>query len=119
MKLNPQIKMRSARMRHPRAQRPAAKCVWRPATILVPTDFSYAADHALTHAAEVARQLHAAIVLVHVVAPVLGPDLLFTSIRTDQPEMAKLSEQRLVRLARRMGYQGNTRKRTKDYRKPQ
>jgi len=102
MKLNPQFKMRSPRVRHSRTKRPAAKRVWRPATILVPTDFSYAADHALSHAVQLAGRRRTGLALLHVVTPVLGPDLLFTSIRMDQPLMAKLSEQRLARLAQRM-----------------
>lgn len=91
-------------MRHPRPQRPAThEKAWRPATILVPTDFSYAADHALRHAVQYGRRLRAGLALLHVIAPVPGPELLFTSIRTDHPQLVELSEQRLARLARRMG----------------
>jgi nucleotide-binding universal stress UspA family protein len=102
MKINPQLTMKRPAMRHRRSPRRAATHTWRPTNILVPTDFSYAADHALNCARQFARIQRARIVLLHVVAPVSGPDLLFTSIRTDLPEMAQLSEQRLGRLARRM-----------------
>lgn len=89
-------------LRQRRGQRRTATDKWRPATILVPTDFSYAADHALNLAKQFAKTLRARLVLLHVVAPMSGPDLLFTSIRTDLPEMAQLSEQRLGRVAQRM-----------------
>jgi nucleotide-binding universal stress UspA family protein len=69
----------------------------------VPTDFSYAADHSLRYALQVARRLRAGVALLHVIAPVPLPELLFTSIRTDLPQVVELSEQRLGRLARRMG----------------
>jgi len=101
MKLSPKVKVRRARAGRPRMQRRGTRSSWRPKLILVPTDFSYAADHALQHAVHLGRQLRAGIALLHVVAPVLGPDLLFTSIRTDQPQMVELSKQRLGRLARR------------------
>lgn len=89
-------------LRQRRGQRRAAADKWRPATILVPTDFSYAADHALNLAKQFAKTRRARLVLLHVVAPISGPDLLFTSIRTDLPEMVQLSEQRLGRVAQRM-----------------
>lgn len=48
-----------------------------PRTILVPTDFSKAADHALEYAAVLAQPLDATVHLLHVIgAPVLGvPEL--------------------------------------------
>jgi nucleotide-binding universal stress UspA family protein len=102
MKLSPHIKMKRLRMRHPQSRPRGRQAVWPPATILVPTDFSYAADHALKHAALLARRVRGAVTLLHVAAPVPDPDRLFTSIRTDQPQMMELSRQRLTRLARRM-----------------
>lgn len=102
MKLNPQLTMKRPVTPHHRSRRRAVPGTWRPTNILVPTDFSYAADHALSLARQLARTWHARLMLMHVVAPVSGPDRLFTSIRTDQPVMAQLAEQRLGRLARRM-----------------
>jgi universal stress protein A len=52
-----------------------------------------------------ARRLHARLALLHVVAPVVIPvipDAFLTSIRTDLPQLAELSQERLSRLARRM-----------------
>lgn len=89
-------------MCHSRGRSPAAQRTWRPTTILVPTDFSYAADHALRHAVRLGRRLRAGLALLHVAAPVPDPERLFTPIRTDQPELLDLSQQRLARLARRM-----------------
>ena len=90
-------------MRHPRTRASVAKCIRRPATILVPTDFSYAADRALAYAVQLARRQHARIALLHVIAPAVIPDVFLTSIRMDLPQIAELSEEHLARLARRMG----------------
>lgn len=91
-------------MRHPRTPCPAAKeAAWRPATILVPTDFSYAADRALHYAVQLARRQRARVALLHVVAPAAIPNVFLTSIRTDLPQLAELSGEHLARLARRMG----------------
>lgn len=103
MKLSPHLKMRSLRMRHPRTRASVAKCIRRPATILVPTDFSYAADRALAYAVQLARRQHARIALLHVIASAVIPDVFLTSIRMDLPQIAELSEEHLARLARRMG----------------
>lgn len=103
MKLNPQLKMRRSRMCHPRTQRPAVRKARRPATILVPTDFSYAADRALHYAVQLARRQHARLALLHVVAPAAIPSVFLTSVRTDLPQLAELSGEHLARLARRMG----------------
>ncbi len=91
-------------MRHPRPRSPAAKeSTWRPATILVPTDFSYAADRALHYAVQLARRQRAQVALLHVVAPAAIPSRFLTSVRTDLPQLAELSREHLARLARRMG----------------
>ncbi len=91
-------------MRHPRPQRPAThEKPWRPATILVPTDFSYAADRALHYAVQLARRQRARVALLHVVAPAAIPSRFLTSVRTDLPLLAELSGEHLDRLARRMG----------------
>jgi nucleotide-binding universal stress UspA family protein len=103
MKLNPQIKMRGLRVRHLKARRPVLARTRRPAIILVPTDFSYAADRALSYAVQLARRQRARIALLHVVAPAVVSDAFLTSIRTDLPQLAELSGEHLARLARRMG----------------
>ena len=102
MKLSPHLAMRGPRRQPSRARRPAAQLFRRPATILVPTDFSYAADRALSYAACLARRVRARLALLHVVAPVVIPDAFLPSIRTDLPQLAELSRERLSRLARRM-----------------
>ena len=102
MKLSPQLEMGRARMRHPRTQRPVRRKTRRPATILVPTDFSYAADRALQYAMQLARRQHARLALLHVVAPAAIPSAFLTSVRTDLPQLAELSGEHLARLARRM-----------------
>lgn len=103
MKLSPHVKMRGLRMRHSQARRPVVAKARRPALILVPTDFSYAADRALSYAVQLARRQRARIALLHVVAPAVVSDVFLTSIRTDLPQLAELSGGHLARLARRMG----------------
>lgn len=90
-------------MCHPRTQRPAVRKTRRPATILVPTDFSYAADRALHYALQLARRQRARLALLHVVAPATIPSVFLTSVRTGLPQLAALSGEHLARLARRMG----------------
>ncbi len=103
MKLSSQIKVQGRRVRHPPAPRPAARRTRRPATILVPTDFSYAADRALRFAVQLARRQRARIALLHVIAPAVIPDVFLTSVRMDLPQLAETSKEHLARLARRMG----------------
>jgi nucleotide-binding universal stress UspA family protein len=103
MKLNPQVSGRVSGRRHSRARRAAAPVLRRPATILVPIDFSYAADRALSYAVPFARRQRARLALLHVVTPAVIPETFLPSIRTDLPQLAELSQDRLRRLARRMG----------------
>jgi nucleotide-binding universal stress UspA family protein len=69
----------------------------------VPTDFSYAADRALSYAVQFGRRQRARMALLHVVVPAVVPEAFLPLIRTDQPQLAALSRERLGRLARRWG----------------
>ncbi|HSH15568.1 MAG TPA: universal stress protein [Verrucomicrobiae bacterium] len=94
-------KVRRPRLRQPRAERSVAEEPARPTTILVPTDFSYAADRALHHAVRLARRFRARIALLHVVAPAGFPEVLIPALRVDLPQLVALSRERLDRLVRR------------------
>lgn len=101
MKPVSKTKVRRPRLRQPRAERSAADEPARPTTILVPTDFSYAADRALHHAVQLARRFRARIALLHVVAPTGFPEILIPALRVDLPQLVTLSRERLDRLVRR------------------
>jgi nucleotide-binding universal stress UspA family protein len=60
-------------------------------SILLPTDFSECADHALSYATSLARDARAAIICVHVVEPVM-PTVGYTGIAEPLP-MTDISEQ--------------------------
>lgn len=60
-------------------------------SILVPTDFSDCASHALSYATDLARDANASILCVHVVEPVM-PTVGYTGITEPLP-VADLSEQ--------------------------
>lgn len=63
----------------------------RISSILLPTDFSECADHALSYATSLARDARASIICVHVVEPVM-PTVGYTGIAEPLP-MADISEQ--------------------------
>lgn len=94
-------KVRRPRLRQPRTERSVADEPLRPTTILVPTDFSYAADRAVNHAVQLARRFRARIALLHVVAPTGFPEILIPALRVDLPQLVTLSRERLDRLVRR------------------
>jgi len=94
-------KVRRPRLRQPRTERSVADEPLRPTTILVPTDFSYAADRALNHAVQLARRFRARVALLHVVATVGFPEILIPALRVDLPQLVTLSRERLDRLVRR------------------
>lgn len=60
-------------------------------SILLPTDFSECANHALSYATSLARQAGASIICVHVIEPVV-PAVGYTGLTEPMP-MADLSEQ--------------------------
>src|SRR5215210_9589430 len=60
-------------------------------SILLPTDFSECASHALSYAASLARDANASIICVHVVEPVM-PTVGYTGITEPLP-IADISEQ--------------------------
>ncbi len=94
-------KVRRPRLRQPRTERSAAVEPARPTTILVPTDFSYAADRAVHHAVQLARRFRARVALLHVVAPAGFPEIIIPALRVDLPQLVALSRERLDRLVRR------------------
>jgi nucleotide-binding universal stress UspA family protein len=96
--MKPKTKVKA---RRPSSPRPLVEEPARPTTILVPTDFSYAADRALHHAVQLARRFRARVALLHVVAPAGFPEILIPALRVDLPQLVTLSRERLDRLVRR------------------
>ena len=102
-KPNRQLKTQASRIRRSRTRRSAPEITWRPAIVLVPTDFSYAADRALRYAVQLTRRQRSRLALLHVVAPAAIPGLFLPSVRLDLPQLVKSSKEHLARLAQRMG----------------
>lgn len=101
MKAADKTKVRRPQLRQPRTAQSVAAEPSRPTTILVPTDFSYAADRALHHAVQLARRFRARVALLHVVAPAGFPEILIPALRVDLAQLVTLSRERLDRLVRR------------------
>jgi nucleotide-binding universal stress UspA family protein len=82
----------------PQACRQPATDVTHIRTILVPTDFSPGAQRALEYAAAFAAQVHARIVLMHVVEPLGSPDLEYFPLVIEPEKLVALAHQQLSAL---------------------